>query len=213
MPRISNPQNFKGENLISKEALGLKSDEVLVVSGTTAANKVIAAEFLPEVTVKEKDPASGDTTTVTRQMGPVINFIGNCGVRQNSDGSLTIRIGDNLNSSNFMTNDGQTNGVNTTTVTNPATSTGKYLDGKTINVASGALSYAIDTTVASGLIHMDNPLSTKFILDYTIDGEAKQMTFGPILLSGANGIVSSGTFAVNGAKLTVDNFGLETKTA
>ena len=212
MPRISNPQNFKGENLISKEEIGLASNDVLVVSGNSATDKVIASQFLPEVTVKEKNE-QGIIQTVTKTMGPTINFIGNCGVRQNADGSLTIRIGDNLNSSNFMSADGQTTGVNTTTVTNPDTSTGKYLDGNTINVASGALSYAIDTTVASGLIHIDNPLSTKFILDYTIDGEAKQMEFGPILLSGDNGIASSGTFTVSGAKLTVSDFGLEPKTA
>lgn len=43
MPRISNPQNFKGENLISKEEIGLASNDVLVVSGNTATDKVIAA--------------------------------------------------------------------------------------------------------------------------------------------------------------------------
>jgi hypothetical protein len=33
MPKISNPQNFKGERLVSKQDLGLNTDDVLVTSG------------------------------------------------------------------------------------------------------------------------------------------------------------------------------------
>lgn len=44
MPRISNPQNFKGENLISKQDLGLASEDTLIVSGQ------VASGFLPEFT-------------------------------------------------------------------------------------------------------------------------------------------------------------------
>lgn len=168
MPRISNPQNFKGENLISKEEIGLASNDVLVVSGNTATDKVIAAKFLPEVTVKEKD-ADGKIVTAVKAMGPTINFIGNCGVRQNADGSLTIRIGDNLNSSNFTTTDGQTTGVNDVTVGLPTCSDGVLSNGTAISGATGG-KYTLDTTTDNALIHIDNAKSTYFVLDYTVDG-------------------------------------------
>jgi hypothetical protein len=41
-------------------------------------------------------------------MAQKINFTGNCDVKVNADGTLTIRIGENLNASTFNTTDGQT---------------------------------------------------------------------------------------------------------
>lgn len=206
MPKINNPQNYKGENLISKEALGLDADDVLITSGG-----VVDADFLPEITALEKD-TDGKMQTVSKTMGPKINFIGDCAVRQNADGSLTIRIGENLNSSNFMTTDGQTTGVNNLKVNLPTTKSGLLATNSTIKGVTAG-SYTLDTTTAAGLIHIDNPDTTSFVLNYKVDGVAKTMEFGPINMWNGDTLKTSATFTNGIAKLTISNFGPETKSA
>jgi hypothetical protein len=178
MPRISNPQNFKGENLISKEALGLKSDEVLIVSGKTADNTVVAPEFLPEIVFNDK----GSEKTLS--MLPTIKFIGDCNVRQDpTTGELIIRIGENLNSSTFNTKDGQTDGSVTLTdssTTYPATRI-TPAGSKTVWLLSGTSNYA--TIAPAGKIHFDNKTTT-FKLEIKQNDVISSYVCGPITGNG-----------------------------
>lgn len=110
MPKINNPQNFKGEDLISKQNLGLAADDVLAQNRTDFSakvdEKVISPDYLPEIIFNNKG------TDETKTMGPKIKFIGNCNVVQDeTTGELVIRIGDNLNSSTFNNTDGITTGT------------------------------------------------------------------------------------------------------
>ena len=192
MPRISNPQNFKGENLISKEEIGLASGDVLVVSGQ------VASGFLPEFT-GYADPVSGTSKVYTKApfTGPNINFIGDCTMIVEKDGSITIRIGDNLNSSNFGTKDGVTSGVDTVSVTSPSTTANAYLSGTSVVAISGG-NYSIDTKSANSVIHFDSQTVAGFKVVVNDAGTNKTYFFGPIDMTTG---VSSGkkTFT---AKLT-----------
>lgn len=221
--RINNPQNFEGQNLISKEKLGLAADATLAIERTVAqetefSNQVIAGEFLPEITALEKN-AAGKMETVSKVMGPKINFIGDCAVRQNADGSLTIRIGENLNSSNFMTSDGQTTGVNDVTVTQPANAKSGVLSNGTSVSAITSGSYALNTATAGALIHFDNNTSTSFEVVVNVDGTNKTFTFGPIDMTSGTTSETAGlkkTFVAadtTSVTLTVSKFGQETKSA
>lgn len=213
MPKINDPRNFNGEQLISKEALGLTSDDILVTSGLTETDKVIADTFLPTITALEKDE-TGKMQTVEKTMGPAINFIGNCAVRKNADGTLTIRIGDNLNSSNFATKDGQTTGVDNVTVTAPSYTSGKNTAGTAVYAINSG-NYTLDTTTNTALIHFADNETTYFNVVINDGTNDKTLYFGPIT---GNADYTAKDTDKNGAELagailSITNFTTETKTA
>lgn len=146
-----------------------------------------------------------------------IQFIGNCKVFYRENGKIVIRIGDNLNSSTFNTNDGQTNGT---------ASMERSKDGVSVRVngASSATANAIkngagvevDITTAEK-IHFDDNAST--ILKLTVKSAngatTNEYSFGPIT---GNGYYETGK-PVNqsepsaGAYLRITGFQTEAKTA
>ena len=199
MPRISNPQNFKGENLISKEEIGLASNDVLVVSGNTATDKVIAAQFLPEVQFNNKG------TVETLSMLPTIKFIGDCNVRQDPvTKELIIRIGENLNSSTFNTEDGQTNGkVSLTNSATPVTRITNLSGAQTVWKETGD-DYATITPAAK--IHFDNT-TTKFVMTIFANDASNQYVCGPVSGTGTYYDTTSSCI------LTVSNWKVEEKEA
>ena len=204
MPRISNPQNFNGENLISKEELGFAAEDVLATTRTNYVSgvvddKVIASEYLPEIQFNNKG------TIENKKMGPVIKFIGDCNVVQDPvTGELIIRIGENLNSSVFNNTDGQTTGTAkytdnnstypATRITNEANSQSVWLKGASDTV----------TITTDGKIHFDNTTSIFKVL-VTANGEQYTYTCGPV--------TGNGTFGTAPCALTVSNWATETKTA
>jgi hypothetical protein len=189
MPKINNPLNMKGEALISKQNLGLGANDVLVTSGYTAEDKVINAQWLPEITGLEKN-ASGTLEPVAKTMGPRINFIGDCAVRQNPDGTITIRIGENLNSSTFGTTDGQTDGVPSVS---PGTTSSLVVAGGTAkNVWKSGTSDWL-TVSSSEKIHFDSLGATYFTLTFTTAAGVNSYTFGPV---SGNGYYSNGSATV-----------------
>lgn len=154
------------------------------VSAVVDADNKINDDLLPSVLYKGK----GDLET--NKMGSSIKFIGNCAVRQDSDGNLIIRIGDNLNSSNFTTTDGQTTGVNDTTITSPTGTAGKLSGGTDVTAISGG-SYTINTATAGNLMHFADNESTFFEIKCTDDNVAKIYHFGPVNLSSGTMVLSA----------------------
>lgn len=139
-----------------------------------------------------------------------IQFIGNCAVRKSADGSLIIRIGDNLNSSTFNTKDGQTDG--TASLSRSAAGATVILNGEksspTANVIrKGAGMYA--TIETAGKIHFDDNTSSKITVKLVnAGGDPVAYEFGPIT-SGGN-YTATGT---TGVTLTIANWAQEAKTA
>ena len=138
-----------------------------------------------------------------------IQFIGNCAVRKSVDGSLIIRIGDNLNSSTFNTKDGQTDG--TASLGRSAAGATVILNGassSTTNVIKrGAGMYATITT--AGKIHFDDNESSKITVKLVnAGGEPVTYEFGPITGNG-NYTAADKT----GVTLTITNWAQEAKTA
>jgi hypothetical protein len=146
------------------------------VSAVVDADNKINDDLLPSVLYKGK----GDLET--NKMGSSIKFIGNCAVRQDSDGNLIIRIGDNLNSSNFSTTDGQTTGVNDTAITSPTGTAGKLSGGTDVTAITGG-DYTIKTKTAGNLMHFADNESTFFEIKCTDDNVAKIYHFGPVNLT------------------------------
>lgn len=143
-----------------------------------------------------------------------IQFIGDCKVTYRNDGQIVIRIGDNLNSSNFATTDGQTTGVDNAKVIAPTSKSGKLSDGTSVNAITGG-DYTIDTATAGALIHFENNKSTSFEVTVEDDGVAKVYYFGPITGNGTYNakLTNAEGETVSGVTMTISNFGEETKTA
>lgn len=209
MPKINNPQNFAGETLISKEALGLASDDVLATSRTAGSeqveDKVIKADYLPEIVFNNKG------TDETKTMGPKIKFIGNCNVVQDpSTGELTIRIGDNLNSSTFNNTDGITTGTATyadNTTSYPTTRITKAAGSQSI-WKKGTNDVVTITTTKNQQgtlekIHFDDAEKTIFTVKVTSAGTTTTYTCGPV--------TGNGTFGSAPCLLTVTNWAKETR--
>jgi hypothetical protein len=202
MPKINNPQNYKGENLISKEALGLASNDIIATArangGEQVDDKVIKADYLPEIVFNNKG------TDELKTMGPKIKFIGNCNIVQNPEtGELTIRIGDNLNSSTFNNTDGITTG------------TAKYSDNSSsypvtkVTKAAGSQSIwkkgsnDVVTITTTGKIHFDDAEKTVFTVKVTSAAGVSTYTCGPV--------TGNGTFGSAPCILTVSNWADESK--
>lgn len=195
MPKINNPQNYKGENLISKEALGLEKDDVLITSGG-----VVDSEFLPGVTFNNKG------TDEDFVMGSNIKFIGNCNVtRDAATGQLIIRIGDNLNSSTFNNTDGITTGTakySDNSSTYPATKITKAAGSQSIWKKG---SNDVVTITTNGKIHFDDAEKTVFTIKVTSADGVSTYTCGPV--------TGNGTFGSAPCVLTVSNWTQESKSS
>ncbi len=145
-----------------------------------------------------------------------IKFTGNCKVTFGADGSIaTIRIGDNLNSSNLGTKDGTTDGTNV-----KATATGKTsgtpvtgtpasdVDGTATNIYK-SVGFTVET---KDFIHFEDVLNTEtattgyLIVKVGKDQTPTEFEFGP-LTSG------SGPWVTSGVTLNINNWTEEANTA
>lgn len=129
-----------------------------------------------------------------------INIVGVGNVTVDDDGNVTIRLGENLNSSSFNTKDSsETNGTASASYTTTGTRT--LADGTSANI--WLLGTNTVTITTAGKIHFDDTTTT-FVL---VVGD-KTFTLGPIS--------KSDTYtdaAQAGAKLVVTNWGAEAKAA
>lgn len=129
-----------------------------------------------------------------------INIVGVGNVSVDDDGNVTIRLGENLNSSSFNTKDSnETNGTASASYTTTGSRT--LADGTSANVwLLGTNKITINT---AGKIHFDDDTTT-FVL--VVGG--KTFTFGPITKS-----TTYKDAAQTGAQLVVSNWGAEAKSA
>lgn len=201
MPKINNPQNFKGEDLITNESLGLEAGKALVESGK------VKPDFMPSIALNQTE--IGD-------MQQKIQFIGNCGVRfDEATGTIIIRVGDNLNSSTFNTEDGQTSGIayySDNSNTYPATRI-TSTNGTVNNVWLKGSADKI-TIKTAGKIHFDDAENTKFTLLVKTAAGDNTYVFGGITGAGyyTNGSAVLETVPTAPAYLQVTEWAQETKT-
>lgn len=171
MPKINNPQNFKGEELISLESITAPADE-------KAAGQILGS-LLPNIYGYTKDGAQ----TVSMQ-APKISFIGDCTLITDDNGNITFRIGPNLNHSQFGQADGHdeyTNqNVKTVTCSKGAQTQAIYRTGGTSTVTVDTAkntAATIDTTTASGVIHFDTPSGFAFVVTVQKNSLKKYFVF------------------------------------
>ena len=142
-----------------------------------------------------------------------IQFIGDCKVTYRNDGQIVIRIGENLNSSNFNTDpvDGQTTGV-AGDITAPEGTSGTLSDGSNVNAITSG-NYVVTTVTDDALIHFENNENTYFLMNVSDNNTAKTYYFGPITGNGTYDakLTDAEGETVSGVSLTVSNFGEETK--
>lgn len=168
--------------------------------GQAADNKV-AATYLPDVALKG--------SVVSQGIGQKINFVGNCNITRDAAGNITIRIGDNLNSSCFNNTDSKET-VGTASASYATSGVNKTLaDGTKKSIA--LLGDNTVTIITAGKIHFDNIADNTFVV--TVG--SKSYTFGPVT---ANGYYTAGATApvatapTAEAYLYVSNLGAEAKT-
>lgn len=117
--RISNPQVFGGGKLITvaetdERIAALKSEIESTLTGPSGSlslfgyaplgeDQKVPKEFLPQMGVDLYFNNQGVASGVTE-----INFAGTVELTRNDDGSVKVQIGDNMNSSSWNSNDGQT---------------------------------------------------------------------------------------------------------
>ena len=193
--RLNSARNFKGEKYASENFVQEKVQEA-VKSGLGLPEGVdslidpqtgkLAAALNPGVKVQ----LNGVTT---EQNATTINFIGNCMVVKDGNGIVKTRIGENVNSSNFGTNDGQTDGTVSRKITTGTgyTSTSSATPASDLPTNGGTTVWKDEenssnklTISPAGKIHFDS-YKTKFELDLIVGKEGSSQTrriftFGPI---------------------------------
>lgn len=221
--RITRPTDFMGNPLATEAYVE-----------TTVKEKVANVINLPEGVDTLIDPATGKLNEslnpgITIQMKGVeveknatkVNFIGNCMVVTDGNGFITARIGDNLNSSNFNSKDGQTNGTvskSTAVATSTATPAKDGVTNGTTTVWLNSSSGNKVTLKSAGPIHFDNT-ATHFEV-VLIQGKEGALTTTTYYLGK---VASSTTYtakkdSLEGAAdanvtMVVSNFKAESKTA
>ena len=133
-----------------------------------------------------------------------VQFIGDCKVTYKNDGSIVIRIGENLNSSNYNTTDGQTTG--TASLTTPNGTSCWLANDSQVTLLKNTGTY---TSATSEKVHFPDNTSTTF----TVVTSDESYTFGPITGNGTYKAKNSSNTEVATVTLTVSNFSEETKTA
>ena len=213
--RVNQAKNFKGEPYATEKFV---RDMVQLPEGVNTLidpdTGKLAEELNPGITIQLK----GEDV---EQNATKINFIGNCMVVTNGEGFVTARIGDNLNSSNFNTKDGQTDGIVTRSTGGTATSTATPAIDSATNDTTVCWKKGTNTITIkpNGLIHFDNNTSTTFEIDLITGKEGSQTTkkivFGPIT---GNATLTGHENTIEGAEvseitLAISSFAQEAKTA
>lgn len=100
---------FKGTVRFS-DGQAMSAKELLTdYDPTEGVNEKISKQYLPKIQFQGQDIKAGDK--VIDGIGPTINFIGIGDVSTDEAGNITIRLGENLNCSNWNKTDGISNGA------------------------------------------------------------------------------------------------------
>lgn len=152
-----------------------------------------------------------------------IQFIGDCKVTPDGNGGYVVRIGPNLNKSNFNTTDGEGTGIPSSVVSSGAQLAGH--PAADLNYESGIKMYNGNVTLqirnqANNPIHFDSTSGT-FTLDVYVNGSAaSSIVFEYDVTQGSlENRTGNGNFQgkIDGADadiyLAISNFGNESRTA
>lgn len=183
-----------------------------------------SGNVVPILNDKQRIDPRYNSLTVSNISGDVadqlsnIQFIGNCAVRKSADGSLIIRIGDNLNSSTFNTKDGQTDGTaSMTRANNGSTVRVNGADNTTVNVIRKGIGTNNATITTAEKIHFDDNASTvlKLTVKSASGATTNEYSFGPITGNGyyVAGAGVSQSAPSDAVYLQITGFKEEAKTA
>lgn len=203
---------LKNKLQTTNEAIGLSS--IQTVSGNVVPilnDKQRIDPHYNSLTVSDIHGTGGDQLSN-------IKFIGNCAVRKSTDGSLIIRIGDNLNSSTFNTKDGQTDGTASMTRANNGSAVRvNGADSATANVIRKGVGTNNATITTAEKIHFDDNASTvlKLTVKSASGATTNEYSFGPITGNGyyAAGAGVSQSAPSDAVYLQITGFKEEAKTA
>ena len=208
--------NFKGDKYITEPEVDAK-----ISAATGGATGLIDEETgnlrydlnpIHITSIEKQTPSTPESEDKTDQDFSNIQFIGDCKVFYKGNGKIVIRIGENLNSSNWNTEDGQTNATGSITI--PNSTAAKLPDGTSVNLLKNTGSYTVSTTGGS-LIHFPDNEGTKFEVVVNDAGTSKTYYFGPITGNNtysAYDAEENGS-VVSGVTMSVTNFDVETRTA
>ena len=231
--RATRLKNFKGDDYITRPDL----EEIIGgdIGGLIDSNTGnLKADLNPiHITSMERPNESGkDDDDKKDQDFSNIKFIGNCKVTYGDDGKITIRIGDNLNSSLYN----GTDGISTTTVTSTKTGDSAGVpsaDYNGVSAANGSTSFQIfkgsakitansgttQTTEAGATdgtngneVHFDDNANGKFKVYINKNGSEEVYVVGPITANGTYyGKLNGEGNNVTGIACAVAQFGTEPK--
>ena len=238
--RATQLHNFKGDPYLTKpdleEIIG-GTVENLIDENTNNLNHTLNPIH---ITSMERPNISTKTTNFAEyddkrdQDFNNIKFIGNCDVKYGDDGKITIRIGDNVNSSLYNGTDGISNatvtgnksgdtagvpsaGFSSVSGANGSTSFQIFQAGDTITATTGTTAATADglTDGTNGTTtHFDDNQNGKFKVYINKNGNEEVYIVGPI--TGNNtyyGKLNGEGNNVTGIACTVTNFGTEAKAA
>lgn len=234
--RATGLKNFKGDAYITKPEL---DDAIQAATGgeTGLIDKGtgnLRSDLNPiHITSMERPNESGKNDDDKKDQDfSNIKFIGNCKVIYGDSGQITIRIGDNLNSSLYNGKDG----ISTTTVTSSKSGDSAGVpsaDYSNVSAANGSASFQIfkgsakitansgtaQTTAAGATdgtngneVHFDDNANGKFKVYISKNGTEEVYVVGPITANGAYyGKLNGQGSNVTGIACSVTQFGTEPK--
>lgn len=236
--RINNATNFKGEPYITKPELddAIKAatggESGLIDKNTGNLRHDLNPIHITSMERPNPSDATQEGTDTKDQDFSNIKFIGNCKVIYGDSGQITIRIGDNLNSSLYNGKDG----ISTTTVTSSKSgdSAGVPSAGYSgVSAANGSTSFQIfkgsakitansgtaQTTAAGATdgtngneVHFDDNANGKFKVYISKNGAEEVYVVGPITANGNYyGKLNGQGDNVTGIACAVTQFGTEPK--
>lgn len=215
--RANSLTNFKGEPYITRPEL-----EEAIQTATGGASGLIDENTgnlrhdlnpIHITSIDNPDPsdATQEGADTKDQDFSNIQFIGDCKVFYRENGKIVIRIGENLNSSNFGTEDGQTNANGS--YSSPVATNAKLSDDTSVNWVTGG-NYTVGTQ-SNGLVHFPDNTGTTFEVVVNDGGTPKTYYFGPVTGNGTYVAKDAATGGndVTGVALSVNNWGDETRAA
>ena len=232
--RANQLKNFKGDDYITRPeleaAIGGEIPEGGLIDQTTGN---LRHDLNPiHITSMKHDEASGpNSDDKTDQDFHTVKFIGNCDVQYNDDGTITIRIGDNLNSSLYNKKDGISNATVTGTRTGDASATPSAdyagADGSTafqVFQAGDTIKASTGTTAATAggatdgtngtTTHFDDNQNGKFKVYIKKGDTTETYVVGAITANGTYyGKLNGEGNNVTGIACTVTNWGTEVMSA
>ena len=215
--RANQLTNFKGEPYITRPELeeaiqtATGGESGLIDENTGNLRHDLNPIHITSIDNPNPSDATQEGADTKDQDFSNIQFIGDCKVFYRENGKIVIRIGENLNSSNFGTEDGQTNANGS--YSSPVATNAKLPDNTSVSWVTGG-NYTVGTQ-SNGLVHFPDNTGTTFEVVVNDSGTPKTYYFGPVTGNGTYVAKDAATGGndVTGVTLSVTNWGDETRAA